>query len=205
MSEQSLELLESLALAQSPRREEPCEVLREIVALDVPILLQELREHNWSKGTGTASVITTLRTGHHQLAQLLAAGVEDAEASFITGRSVTGIASLRGDPAFKELLAYYATQQEKRDHNVYDRLVTAGLTSLEILQQRLEESPEKFTNNDLKGILEATMDRSAAPAKGGQRNGAPASGLNVSINFVPAKSTTIEGSVEATLVEDKRG
>jgi hypothetical protein len=205
MSEQSLELLESLALAASPRREEPCEVLREIVALDVPILLQELREHNWSKGTGAASVITVLRTGHHQLAQLLAAGVEDAEASFITGRSVTGITALRGDPAFRELLAYYATQQEKRDHNVYDRLVTSGLTALEILQQRLEESPEKFTNNDLKGILEATMDRSAAPARGGQRNGAPSSGLNVSINFVPAKERTVEATVvEASIIEDKR-
>ena len=51
MSEKSLELLESLALAGiAPQRaiEEPCEILREITALDVPIILQELREHNWA-------------------------------------------------------------------------------------------------------------------------------------------------------------
>lgn len=196
-------MLESLALAQAPRPSEPCELVREISALDVPILLQEMREHNWSKQASSAPSIQVLRTSHHQLAQLLAADVEVSEASFITGRSVSSIKVMLDDPAFRELLEYYKGQQEKRDLNVYDRLVTVGVTALDIIQQRIEETPEKFTNNDLMKLLETTMDRSAAPAKGGPRGPTgQGSGLQVQINFVPSKRA--EQTIEAEAVEVKQ-
>ena len=202
MSDQSLAMLESLAmagLAQGKRGiVEPCELVREITALDLPIVLQELREHNWAKANAPGGdVVRVLRTGHHQLAQLLATGVSDVDASYVTGKSVGTIKSLRGDPAFRELLAYYAQQQEARDLNVYDRLVTIGALASEILQERLEESPEKFTNGELRGLLEI-----AAPAKGHEGSGArSATSLNVAINFVKGNEASAnEASVTAASV-----
>src|SRR5208282_3695537 len=126
MSEESLAMLEDLALSRgdvegtslaslASLTSEPIEIIREITALDVPILLQELREHNWGSAHRARSVTQILRTSHHQLAQILAAGVDDAEASFITGRSTSSISSLRSDPAFKELLTYDEHQQRERD------------------------------------------------------------------------------------------
>ena len=124
-----------LAAARSSRVEEDFEIIRPITELDIPIILTELREHNWSRASGPsgATDLRTLRTGHHQLAQLLGSGVSDVDASFITGRSVGNIRSLQGDPAFRELLAYYAEQHEGRTLNIYDRLTTIGAMASEIL------------------------------------------------------------------------
>jgi len=207
MSDSSLALLEDLAFANAARVREPVELVREIVATDIPLVLQELREHNWTKGAQNQNVAQVLRTSHHKLAQLLAGGVPDAEASFITGRSTGSISSLRSDPAFRELLSYYEAQQEGRDTNVYDRLTTLGVTAMEILQQRLEESSEKLTNADLTKIMDSAFDRSVAPAKGGPRAGAPQSGLNVQINFVKSSSNGVpsasQNAIEAEIIEEK--
>lgn len=206
----SMQMLESLALAgmgKPTRVVEPCEIVRQITANDLPLLAQEAREHNWTKDDSPTRMLQTLRSGHHQLAQLLAADVAVAEASLITGRSPDGIYALRNDPAFKELMAYYVQQQEGRDFDAYKRLVVLGGTAMEILQERLEDDPEKFTNNELRQLVESSMDRSAAPAKGDPRMASgKSSGLNVNINFVPARPTGPVVEVEATevkLIEEK--
>ena len=197
MSDASLELLESLAVAGIKSRgvAEPCEMVRAITAGDIPTILDEMREHNWSKLNAVGvDPVRVLRVGHHQLAQLLASGVSEVDASLITGRGVGTIKSLKKDPAFNELLAYYATQQEMRDVNVYDKLVTIGALASEILQERLEESPERFTNSELKQLLEI-----AAPAKGVGASGTQhAPGLNVNINFVKSRA---QDDIPGALVE----
>ncbi len=74
-----------------------------------------------------------------------------------------------------------------------------------VLQERLEENPDKFSNNELRQLMEASMDRSAAPAKGGAsaRGGAPAS-VAVSIRFVePAQRAAPDPALDAKLVEAK--
>ena len=126
----------------------------------------------------------------------------------ITGRTVSSIRTLRVDPAFKELLAYYAEQQEQHKFDAYGRLVTLGGTAMDVLQERLEEKPDNFTNNELRQIVESTMDRSAAPAKGDPRQGAgQQAGLNVHINFVPARNGAIiegEATDVLTITEEKK-
>ncbi len=188
-----MQMLEGLALAGMGKPLEPCEVLRDIRPNDLPILAQEVKERNWTRDESPTKMLQTLRLGHHHLAQLLAAGVSPTEASFITGRSTSTIYSLQTDPAFVELLAYYAAQQNERDFDAFKRLVTLGGTAMEILQERLEESPDKFTNNELRQLIESSMDRSAAPAKGDPRGAQGAkAGLSVNINFVPAKAPIVE-------------
>jgi len=203
--ETSLALLEQVALAKMQLPSEPCEVVRQIEPSDLPLLQQELRERNW-QSQRPDHVVSSLRTGHQQLAQLLASGVNDLDASMITGRSVGSIRTLRVDPAFKELLAYYAEQQNGHKFDAYARLVTLGGTAMEVLQERLEETPDKFTNNELRQIVESTMDRSAAPAKGDPRQGAgQQSGLSVNINFVPARNGAIieAEATEIKVIEEK--
>ena len=204
MTDQSLLMLESLAsaglaAARSSRVEEDFEIIRPITELDIPIVLTELREHNWSRasGPGGATDLRTLRTGHHQLAQLLGSGVSDVDASFITGRSVGNIRSLQGDPAFRELLAYYAEQHEGRTLNIYDRLTTIGAMASEILQERLEESPEKFSNGELRTLLELGTKQPEAGRDTGRTGG-----VNVQINFVKGsrEGNEIEGT--STVIEE---
>ena len=205
VQETTLAALEQMALAKmQPVRELP-EVIREIEVRDLPLLAQEQRERNWATASPDKT-IATLRMGHQQLAQLLASGTNEIDASMMTGRSVASIKSLLTDPAFKELMAYYSAQTEGGEgkFDAYGRLVTLGGTAMDVLQERLEESPDKFTNNELRQIVESTMDRSAAPAKGDPRQGAGQSGgLNVQINFVPARNgQVIEGeAVTGKLIE----
>ena len=202
----TMEMLEAVALAGMGSRasaSEPCEILREIQESDLLLLAQEQKEHNW-KSDEPERMLQTLRTGHHRLAQLLAADVSVADASLMTGRSPSSIAALKADPAFRELLAYYAQQQSGRDFEAYDRLVTLGATAMDVLQERIEEAPDKFTNNELRQLVESTMDRSAAPAKGDPRAGAgKQQGLNVSINFVPSRPLGAVVEAEGTIVDIK--
>ncbi len=204
-----MQMLESLARAGMGKPTsvvEPCEILRDIQPKDLPVLAQEARERNWTRDESPTRMLQTLRTGHHHLAQLLAAGVSPTEASFITGRSVGTIYSLQKDPAFVELLTYYASQQQERDFDAFKRLVTLGGTAMEILQERLEENPEKFTNNELRQLIESSMDRSAAPAKGDPRAAqGKSAGLNVNINFVPSRGPVVElDASEVRQIEERK-
>jgi hypothetical protein len=207
--ESTMELLETLAVAGLGVPVEPCEVLREITEADLPLLAQEKREHNWAKDS-PERVLQVLRTSHHKLAQLLASDVSIADASMMTGRSPSSITMLQKDPAFIELVAYYRVQNEGRQFDAYDRLVTIGGTAMDILQERLEETPDRFSNNELLKVIEGTMDRSAAPAKGDPRSGAQTQGgLNVNIQFVSAQPTaplidaTDAQTVDVKLIEEK--
>lgn len=190
MSSSALLQLEALALAGRPQTvSEPCEVLREICEEDLPLLRAELTEHNWGRARATQGVgqLTALRMGHQQLAQMLAAGMAPQEAAWATGRSIASVSSLLSDPAFQELLAYYSENQRERDFNAFERLVTLGGTAMGVLQERLEENPDKFSNNELRQLMEASMDRSAAPAKGaGNAQGGAHGPVSVNIRFVGA-------------------
>lgn len=209
VDDSTLEMLESVALAgiarpgSLPVACEPLIVQREITSEDLPLLVQELRERNWASDSPDR-MLQTLRSSHHEVARLLASGIRPVEVSVMTGRSLGSISSLQNDPAFQELLAHYAQEQEVREFDAYRRLCTLGGTAMEILQERLEESPDRFTNNELRQLVESTMDRSAAPAKGDPRAaGGQGAGLNVSINFVPARPIVDAEVVEVKQIEEK--
>jgi len=203
----TMQMLETLAVAGLGVPVEPCEIVREITRDDLPLLAQEQREHNWQRDE-PAQLLSVLRTSHHKLAQLLGSDVSVADASMMTGRAPGTISMLLKDPAFCELVAYYRAQSEGRAFDAYDRLVTLGGTAIDILQERLEATPDRFSNNELTKLMESTMDRSAAPAKGDPRSGAgQKAGLNVNINFVRANPTgpviEVEGTEVKQLTEEK--
>lgn len=127
--------------------------VRDLGEQDILLLIQ-----NPSRDVTTPS-IKRLKTSHHNLARLLASGTTQAEASLITGYSPSRISILLHDPAFSELMAYYAEQTKEIYVNVHQRLADVGTMALEEIQERLEEQPEKFSTKELLDTLAATLDR----------------------------------------------
>lgn len=103
--------------------------------------------------------LKNLRATHHRLAQLLASGMKPAEASLGTGYSLSRISILQADPAFAELLAHYSEKREEAFVDVQQRMAGVATDILEVLQERLAESPDSFSNKDLNELVKTTADR----------------------------------------------
>lgn len=142
-----------------------------------------------------AQRLKDLRQSHHHLAQVLAQGISQEQASLVTGYSPSRISVLKGDPAFAELLEYYQSNQESKFAEVTERKVRLGLSMLDELQERLEEGPEKFTNREL---LDGAEQLLKADGRGGAAMpGGPA--VNLSVSFVnpgDGSGVVIEGGLE---------
>lgn len=93
--------------------------------------------------------IQALRASHHQLAQLLAQGRPDTEVSLITGYSPSRISILKSDPTFKELMSSYQSLREQVFVDTLERMKILGLSTLDELQERLENAPERWSNREL--------------------------------------------------------
>jgi hypothetical protein len=152
-----------------------------------------------------------LRQSHHTLARLIAQGTGNAEISAITGYAPATISRLRSDPALCELVAYYAQMAEQQFVDVHSRLAVLGTTAVEILQEKLDETPpEALTIKTLREVAEFALDRSVAPPKGGKNvpSGGPSSGPGVTLNvsFVsPAQESRPTGRVIEGEVVDAGG
>ena len=142
---------------------------------------------NPSARQSTTPPLLRLRNTHHMLARCLAEGRPQAEVGLITGYSPSRISILQGDPAFQELIQYYKSQVEGMYLNVHERLAALGVSTIEELQQRLEDEPEGYSNRELMELASLTLDRSVAPPKNktqGQSQGG--TGVAISVNFVQA-------------------
>ena len=127
---------------------------RELSTDDILLLID-----NPNRGS-TTPILIKLKQSHHKLAQLLAEGVPDVEVSLITGYAQSRISILKGDPAFKELLAHYKGVQKEVYINVHERLSSMSLDALEEIHSRLEEKPESFSVKQLQELVEIGFDRS---------------------------------------------
>jgi hypothetical protein len=182
----SVELLDDIALlALSEGRRERAEPLvfsyvRDLTAEDIDIL------RNVPVGAAKSSV-QRLRYSHHLLARLVASGKKPAEIASITGHAITTIYRLQTqDPAFRELVAHYAAEAQAQFLDATGRLAVVGATAVEVLQERLEDSPEDFKNRELLEVAAMAFDRSVAPSKGAARGqqGTSGGGVTVNVSFV---------------------
>lgn len=100
---------------------------------------------------------------HHALARLLAAGTPEAEAALATGYGVSRVSILKQSPAFQELVALYRKEVDFQFSTILEHM--AGLSHDAILEirERLEESPEDFSNKDLLSLVNDMADRTGAP------------------------------------------
>lgn len=132
--------------------------------------------------------IAKISHSHHQLAQLLAKGVVQEEASLITGYSPAYISRLKNeDPAFQNLMAHYGQEREAVFVDVLERMKSIGLSSLDELQARLADDPAGWSRRELMELAELLL------IKPGQGRGQFASGgsggpaVSVNVKFVTAQ------------------
>lgn len=168
------------------------EVVRSLrVPDDLPLLLER------TPVPGGPSVLKQIRHSHHQLARLIATGVDDAEAALITGYSPSYISKIKGDPSFHSLLSYYHEQREQIFVDVVERMRTLGLSTLDELQNRLEEEPDEWSRRELMEMAELMLVKPAA-ARTNLNVAAPAPQVAVNVRFVTAhheEPLQIEGKV----------
>jgi len=161
----------------------------------------------WDRqGEGAKSIprIKTLRYNHHLLAKAVASGKSLLECSQMCGLTVARISDLKNDPAFQELVSFYAEELNEVYVDVHQRMAALGMSVLEELQERFEAEPEKFTKRELMDLFTTMADRSIATAKGGPNpqqviaTGAGGNGLALQINFVSpatAEPETLEAHI----------
>lgn len=133
-----------------------CSFLREIEPGD----LLDLGGGGWGELGSETPSLQKLKHSHHNLARLLAQGLPAAEVSLVTGYSASRISILQHDPAFAELIVYYAEQVEEVFVNVHERLAAVGMDALQELQDRLESEGEGFSVKELLDTIGITLDRS---------------------------------------------
>ena len=156
-------------------------------------------------GSGQKGVprIKTLRYNHHLLAKAVASGKSLLECSQLCGLTVARISDLKNDPAFQELVSFYAEELNEVYVDVHQRMAALGTSVLEELSERFESEPEKFTKRELMDLFTTMADRSIATAKGGPSPQAAnlsvgGNGLALQINFV-SPATAEPETLEATL------
>ncbi len=107
----------------------------------------------------TAPAVKTLRERHHALARYLASGMSEAEASALTGYSLSRISVLKADQSVKELIAFYREKKDAAFAGFQERAGQVALTALDIMADRLEEAPEDVTLGQALEITKTLADR----------------------------------------------
>lgn len=131
-----------------------------------------------SRGVGGEkgqSLLKRLSARHHRLAQCLAEGIPPGEAGVICGYVASRVSILQNDSAFKELIAFYAAKRQEAFIQTGMKLADVASTALDILQERLEDEPEKFSTPNLLAVAATALDRSGHGPSSTQKN------VNVSI------------------------
>lgn len=166
------------------------EVVRRLrVPDDLPLLLERTPRQK--------QTLKTIRHTHHQLARLVATGVPDSEASLITGYSPSYISMVKKDPSFAGLLDYYHEQREQIFIDVVERMRGLGLSTLDEIQNRLEEEPEEWSRRELMELAELMLVKPAA-ARTPLQTTVGVAPVSVNVKFVtaePRELPMIEGKV----------
>lgn len=170
------------------------EVVRELTEDDLETLLAP------EPVAAPGQKLLALRHSHHQLAQLLAKGLEHGEVSLITGYSLAYISVMMADPAFRELLDYYAGVRELVFVDVLERMKALGLSTLDELQERLAMDPGKFSQRDLMELTELLLVKGRGAPGGGAGTGGGASPVTVSVQFVTSKTPQASEVIEGEFV-----
>ena len=170
-------------------------VTRHLNEADIAALWDHQRDNTGPK-------IKALRYNHHVLAKAVASGKSGIECGNLTGMSPVYISILKNDPAFQELVSFYADEMNELYVDVHQRMATLGTSILEELTERFEADPDKFTKRELLDMFTAMADRSIPTAKGGPAPqqaivAGPNGGLALQINFVSPQGDSPK-TLEAT-------
>lgn len=155
-------------LTQPGRRPEPVEA--EVV--------RELRQADFALLTENRSIkpipILKVTERHHALARMLSQGSTPSECAIALGYTKSRISVLRQSSAFKELEEIYSDVKDQEFTEVAAKMAGISKDALILIQERLEEKPEDFSNKELREVATAFTDRTG--------HGPTSSQVNLNIN-----------------------
>ena len=176
-----------------------CEVVRELGEADLPAL----RDPGVIGSPGQR--IAKLSYSHHQLARILAQTGDQVAACLATGYSQAYVSTISNhDPAFQELLAYYAAERQAIFTDTLERMKTLGIDTLEKLQDRLHDGKAEWSNRELMEMAELLLVKPMRATAGGGLIGpsGPPSGVTVNVKFVsPTPASPVTAIEETEVIE----
>lgn len=122
-------------------------------------VVRELTPTDLAAPKAKVSTIKRLSDRHHALARSVAAGLSNIECAAIHGYTPSTVSSLKGDPAFQELVEFYHAKADAAMADLHVRLSGLSAIAAAILLERLEENPEKFSAEELRELLKLGADR----------------------------------------------
>ena len=123
-----------------------------------PITAEDLPRLRGPKGAHTPPR-KKLRYKHHSLARALASGMQERAAAAVTGFAPVTVSILKRDPAFAELVKFYATEEGKGFDQVRAQLLGVGQRFVEEMDRRVREAPDELTMRDLRESSTVLLDR----------------------------------------------
>ena len=174
--------------------EEPLVV--ELVRVLVPEDLEVIRHPpaKPAKIDDSESHILRITNSHHQIARLLATGTNNTQTAALSGHSPAYISRLQKDPSFRDLLAYYAQNQELVFVEANERMKAFGLDVLEELHARFMENPADFSRKELAELTELYLVKAQAArglAQGATNTTRPQ--VQIGISFVKPQEGQLAG------------
>jgi len=101
-----------------------------------------------------------LTSRHHALARYIALGYSRENAAILAGYATITVNSVfMNDPSFLELVTFYREQETGTVRDLQEKMLGIGLEAAELLQQRMEEQPDKLTVGQLLEIHKTMADR----------------------------------------------
>lgn len=128
-------------------------VLRDLTEGDKAFLAQQ------PTAARNGTQLRRLRDSHHKIAKLLADGLDPAEVSQISGYSLSRVYVLANDPTFRELVSFYRENKDKEYSDFHARMASFATDAVQELHARLDEEPEKMTNEFLADMVKTLADR----------------------------------------------
>lgn len=131
------------------------EIVRELTEVDLALL-------DLDRGV-KAPTLKRLRDSHHSIARLMAQGLRNTDIAAVTGYSMSRLSILKADPAFQELMAHYAEGVADTKAEAFagaqEKLAAVNHDAIEELHERLLDTPETVSTDQLMDIVKLASDR----------------------------------------------
>lgn len=103
--------------------------------------------------------VKKLRDRHHALARMLAEGMDEGTCAIALRYDSSRVSVLKGDPAFQELVRHYRNLVNDEFLDMQKKLASLGVDAADILQERMEETPDEISTPQLMQLLTIAADR----------------------------------------------
>lgn len=127
-------------------------VVREITESDIHLA-------SVVKAESQPSQLQRITDRHHALARNLAQGMKVKEAAFAIGMGEVRASQVSQSPAFQELLTFYREKVDRKFESTVEHMAGLSRDATILLRERLEDNPDRFSNNELLRISVEHGDR----------------------------------------------